>query len=57
LIPGCIALSINSSAYVAEIIRAGINAVDSGQMKACYSLGLDRRTTMKEINHFTARNP
>lgn len=49
LIPGCIALSINSSAYVAEIIRSGINAVDSGQMKACYSLGLDRRTTMKEI--------
>ncbi|WP_207941179.1 polar amino acid transport system permease [Enterococcus sp. DIV2402] len=49
LIPGCIALSINSSAYVAEIIRSGINAVDSGQMEAGYSLGLDRRTTMKEI--------
>lgn len=49
LIPGCIALAINSSAYVAEIIRSGINAVDSGQMEAGYSLGLNRRTTMKEI--------
>ena len=49
LIPGCIALSINSSAYVAEIIRSGINAVDSGQMEAGYSLGLNRKTTMREI--------
>lgn len=49
LIPGCIALAINSSAYVAEIIRSGINAVDSGQMEAGYSLGLNRRITMKEI--------
>ncbi len=30
---GCIALSLNSGAYVAEIIRAGINAVNKGQMK------------------------
>ncbi|GMG67948.1 ABC transporter substrate-binding protein/permease [Tetragenococcus halophilus] len=49
LIPGCIALAINSSAYVAEIIRSGINAVDSGQMEAGYSLGLNRRITMREI--------
>ncbi|GAA3026085.1 ABC transporter substrate-binding protein/permease [Tetragenococcus solitarius] len=49
LIPGCIALAINSSAYVAEIIRSGINAVDKGQTEAGYSLGLNRRTTMKEI--------
>ena len=49
LIPGCIALSINSSAYVAEIIRSGINAVDVGQMEAGYSLGLNRRITMREI--------
>ncbi|GMA08485.1 ABC transporter permease subunit [Tetragenococcus halophilus subsp. flandriensis] len=49
LIPGCIALAINSSAYVAEIIRSGINAVDSGQTEAGYSLGLNRRITMQEI--------
>lgn len=49
LIPGCIALSINSSAYVAEIIRSGINAVDHGQMEAGYSLGLNRYITMKDI--------
>lgn len=49
LIPGCIALSINSSAYVAEIIRSGINAVDKGQMEAGYSLGLNKKITMKEI--------
>ncbi|MDN6730848.1 MAG: ABC transporter substrate-binding protein/permease, partial [Atopostipes suicloacalis] len=49
LIPGCIALAINSSAYVAEIIRSGINAVDNGQTEAGYSLGLNRRITMQEI--------
>lgn len=49
LIPGCIALSVNSSAYVAEIIRSGINAVDSGQMEAGYSLGLNKKNTMREI--------
>lgn len=35
-----IALVINSSAYVAEIIRAGIQAVDKGQMEAAKSLGM-----------------
>ena len=49
LIPGCIALSINSSAYVAEIIRSGINAVDSGQTEAGFSLGLNRYITMIDI--------
>lgn len=49
LIPGCIALSINSSAYVAEIIRSGINAVDKGQSEAYYSLGLNKWMTMREI--------
>lgn len=37
---GIITLSINSGAYVAEIIRAGIQAVDSGQMEAARSLGM-----------------
>lgn len=40
---------INSSAYVAEIIRAGIEAVDSGQMEAGRSLGLGWSQTMISI--------
>ena len=35
-----IAFGINSGAYVAELIRAGIQAVDKGQMEAARSLGL-----------------
>ncbi len=37
---GLIAFGINSGAYVAEIIRAGLNSVDKGQWEAGYSLGL-----------------
>ena len=46
---GIIAFGINSGAYVSEIIRAGINAVDIGQMEAGRSLGLSRSTTMLHI--------
>lgn len=49
LVFGTIALVINSSAYIAEIIRAGINAVDKGQMEAARSLGLNYRQTMKSV--------
>lgn len=49
LVCGTIALVINSSAYIAEIIRAGINAVDKGQMEAGRSLGLNYRQTMKSV--------
>ncbi|EOB6934306.1 ABC transporter permease subunit [Staphylococcus aureus] len=49
LVCGTIALVINSSAYIAEIIRAGINAVDKGQMEAVRSLGLNYRQTMKSV--------
>ena len=44
-----IVLIINSSAYVSEIIRSGIEAVDSGQMEAARSLGLTQRTAMLSI--------
>ena len=44
-----IAFGINSGAYVAEIIRAGINAVDRGQMEAGRSLGLSYSQTMISI--------
>lgn len=49
LVCGTIALVINSSAYIAEIIRAGINSVDKGQMEAARSLGLNYRQTMKSV--------
>ncbi|MBC8061879.1 MAG: amino acid ABC transporter permease [Clostridiaceae bacterium] len=48
-IAGIIALSINSGAYVAEIIRAGIQAVDKGQMEAARSLGIPRGMAMRFV--------
>lgn len=39
-IPGIIALAMNSAAYVAEIIRAGIQSIDGGQTEAARSLGM-----------------
>ncbi|OPX42870.1 arginine transport system permease protein ArtQ [Ruminiclostridium hungatei] len=48
-IPGVIALSVNSGAYVAEIIRAGIQAVDKGQMEAARSLGFTAGQSMRYI--------
>lgn len=44
-----IAFSINSGAYVSEIIRAGILSVDIGQTEAGRSLGLDAKQTMMNI--------
>ena len=48
-IPGVVALARNSSAYVAEIFRAGILAVDAGQMEAARSLGLSKWQGMKLV--------
>ena len=44
-----IALVFNSIAYVAEIVRAGIDAVDRGQMEAARSLGLNGRQAMVRV--------
>ena len=44
-----ITFGINSGAYMAEIIRSGLNAVDPGQMEAGRSLGMSRLQTMKTI--------
>lgn len=44
-----LAFGINSGAYVAEIVRAGIEAVDRGQMEAGRSLGFGYFTTMRLI--------
>ena len=46
---GVLAMTINSSAYIAEIIRAGIAAVDKGQLEASKALGLTTMMTYKEI--------
>ena len=40
---------VNSGAYMTELIRSGINAVDTGQFEASYSLGLNRNQTMINI--------
>jgi len=48
-VAGCIALSLNSAAYVAEIIRAGINGVNKGQMEAARSLGMKHTEAMRYI--------
>lgn len=47
--PCLVALSLNSAAYIAEILRAGIQAVDVGQMEAARSLGFKPWQSMKEI--------
>ena len=46
---GIVALGINSGAYVAEIIRAGIMSVDKGQLEAGLSLGFTKFQTMRYI--------
>ena len=49
LTAGIIAVSLNSAAYVSEIIRAGIDAVDKGQLEAARSLGMSQFMAMKLI--------
>jgi len=49
LVAGVIALSLNEAAYSAEIVRAGILAVDSGQVEAAKSLGMSGGQTMRRI--------
>lgn len=44
-----IAFGINSGAYMAELIRSGINAVDKGQMEAGRSLGMSRSQAMRKV--------
>ncbi|EMF46618.1 ABC transporter membrane-spanning permease - glutamine transport [Planococcus halocryophilus Or1] len=44
-----LAFGLNSSAYISEIIRAGIQAVDKGQTEAAQALGVPYRSMMKDI--------
>ncbi|BCG84442.1 amino acid ABC transporter ATP-binding protein [Mesorhizobium sp. 113-3-9] len=46
---GIIAISIVASAYIAEILRSGIQSVDKGQTEAARSLGLDKHRTMYRV--------
>ncbi|MFV0560599.1 MAG: amino acid ABC transporter permease [Enterococcus sp.] len=48
-ITAVVALGINSGAYICELLRGGLNAVDEGQMEAGRSLGLTHRQTMRYI--------
>lgn len=49
IVVGAVCFGINSGAYVAEIIRAGIESIDKGQMEAGRSLGLNYIQTMRMI--------
>ncbi len=48
-VAGVVALTINSAAYMAEVFRAGIQAIDKGQTEAARSLGMSRSMTMRLI--------
>ncbi|CCI05066.1 ABC transporter permease subunit [Microcystis aeruginosa] len=43
------ALSLNVAAYLAEIMRGGIQSIDNGQWEACSSLGMSPVQTMREV--------
>ena len=49
IIPGALALGLNSGAYTSEIFRSGIISIPAGQTEAGLSLGLSRRDTLFEI--------
>ena len=49
IVVGMIVFGMNSGAYVAEIMRGGLNSIDKGQMEAGRALGLSYSTTMLKI--------
>lgn len=49
LVTGIIAVSLNSGAYVCEIIRSGLSSVPAGQTEAARSLGLNSTQTMRKV--------
>ncbi len=49
LAAGVIALSLNSAAYIAEVVRAGIQSIEPGQAEAAQSLGLSSVQTMSYV--------
>ena len=49
LASGIIAVSLNSGAYICEIIRSGLNSVPVGQVEAARSLGMSKQTALRYI--------
>ena len=49
VLAGIVALAVNEGAYMSEIMRAGIRAVDPGQMEAALTVGMTRRLAMRRI--------
>lgn len=49
IVVGIVVFGMNSGAYVAEIMRGGLNSVDKGQMEAGRAVGLSYNTTMLKI--------
>ncbi len=48
-VSGIVSLSLNASAYIAEIFRAGIQSIDKGQMEAARSLGMTQSQAMRKV--------
>lgn len=46
---GVIALTFNSGAYIAEMVRGGLNAIPRGQTEAALALGLGRKTVLRKV--------
>lgn len=46
LVAGLVVVTLNTTAYIAEVIRSGINGVDKGQMEAARSLGFSKKEAM-----------
>ncbi|WP_436700054.1 amino acid ABC transporter permease [Nocardioides sp. BYT-33-1] len=49
VIAGVFALSLNEGAYMAEIVRSGIDSVDRGQVEAAHAIGMTARQTTRRI--------
>ena len=49
VVAGTVALAVNEGAYMSEIIRAGIDAIDRGQLESALAVGMLRRTAMRRI--------
>jgi polar amino acid transport system permease protein len=48
-VAGCLALTLNTGAYLAEIFRAGIESIDKGQMEASKALGMSHSQAMRKV--------
>lgn len=49
IIPAMLVCALNSAAYMAEVVRSGLQAVDKGQMEAARSLGMPKKMAMRLI--------